>query len=371
MLRAGIPGIQIALWEDVDDTPITNLKSRKEKAMTINGISRMTELDMMRSIYAAAYSPSTNTNCSSTSSVSGAEQLQISSAGNFMNAVSQMSSSDQASIKSFMDDLVSSVKDGTFDASTVASSAPSALSSYAEASGIDLTQLVQDLANGAGHGGPGVYGPPPPLTTGDMSMASSVSDAASASGASSLDLSSLENLSSSDKTDLQSFLKELTTSIKDGTFDASSMASSAPDALKSLAEENGIDLAQLTQDLADGIEKGKNGPPPPPPMMADMFNTSGTSSASSSDTSSLESLSSNDKAALESLLTTLVQEMGNTSTSASDTSSTSSLDLSSLQSLSSNDKSSLEAFFTALLKELGNGTTSGNSSDSTSSVASA
>lgn len=296
--------------------------------MTINGISRMTELDMMQGIYAAAYSRATATDYSSASSTSCTEQLQISTVGNFMNAVSQMSSSDQSSIKSFMDDLVSSVQDGSFDASTIASSAPSALSSYAEENGIDLTQLVQDLADGAGHGGPGVYGPPPPPPP---VMPESTGDA-DATGVTNLDLSSLENLSSSDKSELKTFLTELAASVEDGTFDASTMASEAPDSLTSLAEENGIDLTQLVQDLADGIENGKNAPPPPPPppplMPVDASSTSGTSSSSN-------------------------------------------LNISSLESLSSTDRSRLEAFFAELIKELGIETTSETGSDSTSSVASA
>jgi len=245
----------------------------------------------MRSIYAAAYSPSTTTNNSSVSGTSSTENLEISAVGNLMNAISQMSSSDQSSVQSFMEELTSSVQNGTFDASTMAASAPSALTSYAEENGIDLTQMVQTLADGP-QNDPGVYGappPPPPM----MGSTSGMSDT------SSLDLSSLENLSSTDKSSLESFLTELTDAVNNGTFDAATMASSAPDALTTLAEANGIDLTQLIQDMADEIENNTSAsststassttavsfpPPPPPPMMS---GANGSGSSSSDDLSSI------------------------------------------------------------------------------------
>jgi hypothetical protein len=204
----------------------------------------------MRSIYAAAYSPSIKTEYDSSQNAGGTDRLEISEVGNLMNVISQMNSSDQSSIQSFMKDLTASVKAGTFDASTAASKAPDSLVSYAEENGIDLTQLVQDLADGSVNNS-GVYGPPPPMMP-DMSKLPELS------GTFSLDLSSLDGLSSSDKSELESFLTDLTASVKDGTFDASTTASEAPDTLVSLAEENGIDLTTLLQDLADGIESEYN-----------------------------------------------------------------------------------------------------------------
>jgi hypothetical protein len=266
--------------------------------MTINAIKSTNELEIMRSIYAAAYAPPTQGNSNSQNGAS-TENLEISAVGNLMNAISQMSSTDQSSIKSFMDDLTSSVQNGTFDASTMADSAPSALTSYAEENGIDLTQLVQTLADGP-QNNPGVYGPPPPPPP----MMSSASSASGTSSTSSLDLSSLENLSSDDKTSLESFLTDLTESVNNGTFDASTMAASAPDSLTNLAEANGVDLTQLIQDMADQIQNnGKaSAPPPPPPMMSGMNGL---------DFSSLENLSSTDQSSLESFITDLTDEVNN------------------------------------------------------------
>jgi len=70
-----------------------------------------------------------------------------------MNAVSQMSEDDQSSIKSFLDDLKTAVEDGTSDADTAAEEAPDALKNYAEEKGIDITDLVQDLADEAENSG--------------------------------------------------------------------------------------------------------------------------------------------------------------------------------------------------------------------------
>jgi len=215
--------------------------------MTISGVNNLSDLELMRSIYAAAYSPSIKEDYKSSQNADGTDQLEISEVGNLMNAISQMNSHDQTNVQSFIKDLTTSVKDGTFDASTAASEAPDALVSYAEENGIDLTQLVQDLADGSANNS-GVYGPPPPPMMPDRPGMFELP------GTSGLDLSSLEGLSSSDKSELESFLSDLTASAEDGTFDATSMASDAPDALISLAEENGIDLTALLQDLADGIE---------------------------------------------------------------------------------------------------------------------
>jgi hypothetical protein len=330
--------------------------------MTINGINSSTELEIMRSIYAAAYAPPAQGNSIGSQSGSGTDNLQISPVGNLMSAISQMSSTDQSSMKSFMDDLVSSVQNGTFDASTMASSAPSALTSYAKENGIDLTTLVQDLADGAGNNGPGIYGPPPPPPP----MTANMTDASGTTSASSLDLSSLENLSDSDKAKLQSFLKDLQSSVEDGTFDASTMAANAPDSLSSFANANGIDLTQMLQDMEKGIEN-KGAHHHHHSMTADTADTTGTTSG---DLSSLESMSSSDKSTLESLLTTLVQKIGSTSDT-SDSSSTSTLDLSSLQTLSSDDKTILESFFSSLLNSLTNESGSETGSDKTLSTASA
>ena len=222
-------------------------------------ITSINSSDLLSSILAAAYTPVSNTQDSGSNfKTSGTENVQISSIGTLMSAVSQMSGEDKSSIKSFMDEIKEATETGSFDASGMAEEAPEALQEYAEENGIDLTELVQDLSDASQNSG--VYGPPPPPPP-MMSDTSSTSDTTSTS---TLDLSSIEELSNDEKSELQSFMETLKSSVEDGTFDADTLAASAPDALTTLAEENGMDVTDLVQELADDV---KNAPPPPPMMM--------------------------------------------------------------------------------------------------------
>ncbi|MBN2122744.1 MAG: hypothetical protein JW821_00485, partial [Deltaproteobacteria bacterium] len=55
--------------------------------------------------------------------------------------------------------------------------------------------------------------------------------------------------------------------VMNGTFDAAEMAANAPEALKTFAEENGVDLEHMLEDMAARMEETGGGPPPPPPML--------------------------------------------------------------------------------------------------------
>jgi len=83
-------------------------------------------------------------------------------------------------------------------------------------------------------------------------------------------------LSDDEKSDVQSFMKTLKSSLEDGTFDADTLASSAPDVLKNLAEKNGMSVSELIQELADEAE---NTSPPP----ANMYGSSEYQSSSFTD----------------------------------------------------------------------------------------
>ena len=89
------------------------------------------------------------------------ENMDISSSGKIMSAVSQMSEEDKAEIKTFHDEIMSAVKDGTFDASEMAADAPESLTALSEETGIDLEQMIEDMASGpqGKRGAP----PPPPM----------------------------------------------------------------------------------------------------------------------------------------------------------------------------------------------------------------
>jgi hypothetical protein len=214
--------------------------------MSINSIN---SYDLLSSIYATAYAPPTQGIGQNSQSVSGStEQIDISMPGKLMNAISQMSDKEKAKMETFRQELKDAVENGTFDAETMAASAPDALASFAEENGIELTQMLQNMADGLANN-EGVYGPPPPPPP-------------MMSGMSGLDLSSLEDLNDDEKGGIRSFLEDLTSSVQDGTFDAETLAASAPDALANLAKENGIELTELIQNLADEIEKAGNAPPP-------------------------------------------------------------------------------------------------------------
>ena len=69
---------------------------------------------------------------------------------------------------------------------------------------------------------------------------------------------------------MRTFHEEMMEAVMNGTFDAFEMAANAPEALKSFAEENDIDLETMLEDQASMIENRANtqGPPPPPsPLM--------------------------------------------------------------------------------------------------------
>jgi predicted DNA-binding ribbon-helix-helix protein len=226
-------------------------------------ISSINSSNLLNSVLSAAYSNSRDITSSSQSS--GADSTSISSIGALMKAISQMSDDEQSSIKSFIDGLKSSVENGTFDAETAAEEAPDALKSYAEENGIDLTALVQNLADGTESSG--VYGPPPPPPPDNNAGITETSG-------SSLDLSSIENLSDDEKSEVQSFMETLKSSLEDGTFNADTLAASAPDALQKLAEENGMSVSDLIQELADEAEKA-----PPPPQPPELYGSSGYQSS--------------------------------------------------------------------------------------------
>lgn len=111
-------------------------------------VSSINSSDLLSSILSATYSTDTK-DTSGTSQSSGSDNTQISSIGELMNAVSQMSEDDQSSIKSFLDDLKTAVEDGTFDADALASSAPDVLQSLAEENGMSVSELIQELADEA------------------------------------------------------------------------------------------------------------------------------------------------------------------------------------------------------------------------------
>jgi hypothetical protein len=216
--------------------------------MSINAINSN---NLLSSIYAAAYAPaSTQSNITGMQPLNSSEEIDISIPGKLMNAISQMTDQEKTEMETFRQELTEAVQNGTFDAETMAASAPDALAEFAEENGVELTQMLQDMADGM-ENNRGVYGPPPPPPP----MMSDTSG---------LDLSSLEDLSDDEKSEIKSFMEELSAAVQGGTFDEETMAASAPDSLATLAEENGMELADLIGKLAEDAERTGKEPPPPP-----------------------------------------------------------------------------------------------------------
>ena len=86
----------------------------------------------------------------------------------------------------------------------------------------------------------------------------------------------VSQLSDEEKEEMRAFREEMMDAVKNGTFDASEMAANAPDALKSFAEENGIDLETMLEDQASA-------PPPPPPPPNNPYEGNGYGMTSSSE----------------------------------------------------------------------------------------
>ena len=93
-------------------------------------------------------------------------------------------------------------------------------------------------------------------------------------------MNAISQMSDEERAEMWTFGEEMRNAVQTATFDAAEMAANAPDALKSFAEENGIDLEQMLEEQASMLEKGRGGPPPPPPMM---YGEDGTGITSSSE----------------------------------------------------------------------------------------
>ncbi|MBN1850579.1 MAG: hypothetical protein JW932_18565 [Deltaproteobacteria bacterium] len=202
------------------------------------------KIDLMQALY-GTYETAFQSSSSSVSdddfwtmSNNPSEKIDISMIGKFRNVVSQLSDDKKEEMRTFHEQMLAAIQNGTFDASEMAANAPDALKSFAEENGIDLETMLEEQASMMENQPIGM-GPPPPMPFG---------------GAGDL----VSQLSDDEKEEMHTFHEEMMEAVKDGTFDASEMAANAPDALKSFAEENGIDLETL-------LEEQVSAPPPPPP----------------------------------------------------------------------------------------------------------
>jgi hypothetical protein len=228
-------------------------------------------------LYALSKAYETTSSTSSASSIeessslrsSRSESLDISVLGKLRSAISGMSDEEKEEIQSFHEAMMEAVKNGTFDASEMAASTPESLKSFAEENGVDLEGVLEADASRM-KSGAAPPGPPPMMASGLGEAVSGTSD--------------------EEEEEILSFLEKMMQSIEDGTFDASEMAKSAPESLKSYAEQNGVDLESALADQATMMEKyAAQGPPPPPPS-PDMYGSDGYGKGYSSQELSLDLL---------------------------------------------------------------------------------
>ena len=213
--------------------------------MDINGIG---SAQMLTGGYGVGFSPPRQGDSDDFQYAPGVEQLDISRDGKMMNAVSQMDEDEMAEMRTFHQEMMEAMADGTFDASEMAAEAPDSLVSFAEENGIDLTQMIEDMASKMEQT-KGAPPPPPPMMSEESGS------------------SLLEDLTEDDLEELEAFKMEIVDSLMNGTFNASDLVSNAPDALATFAEENDIDLTQMIEDIASGPERKGGAPHPPRPMM--------------------------------------------------------------------------------------------------------
>lgn len=210
--------------------------------MQVSNSSSVFDLSSIRSNYTSTASSDSSTSVSSASS----DEASVSNLGQLMSAFSSMSEEEKAEADSFRDSILSAVESGEYDAESLASNAPDSLVALAEENGIDLEELVDEIANMSEQAPP----PPPSGGMGGMDMSQS-------------------SLSFSDEEmqEAEDYRTSLIEAMDSGEFDAATLAESAPDAVVAMAEEAGMSvedfITQVAEDDQEGNEDG-NMPPPPP-----------------------------------------------------------------------------------------------------------
>jgi hypothetical protein len=150
-----------------------------------------------------------------------------------------MSEEDKTDADSFRDSILEAVESGEYDAEELAASAPDSLVALAEETGIDLEELVDEIASMAEQA-------PPPPPSGMMPPSSALS------------------LTEDELEEADAYRESLIEAMESGEFDAETLAESAPDAVVAMAEEAGMTVEEFITQVAEGDENG-NMPPPPPP----------------------------------------------------------------------------------------------------------
>ena len=202
--------------------------------MQVSNNSSIFDLSSLSSQYSSAVASSTSTAATQSTS----NDVSVSNIGQLLSAFSSMSEEDKTDADSFRDSILEAVESGEYDAEELAASAPDSLVALAEETGIDLEELVDEIASMAEQA-------PPPPPSGMMPPNSALS------------------LTEDEFEEADAYRESLIEAMERGEFDAETLAESAPDAVVAMAEEAGMTVEEFITQVAEGDENG-NMPPPPP-----------------------------------------------------------------------------------------------------------
>ena len=203
--------------------------------MQVSNNSSIFDLSSLSSQYSSAVASSTSTAATQSTS----NDVSVSNIGQLLSAFSSMSEEDKTDADSFRDSILEAVESGEYDAEELAASAPDSLVALAEETGIDLEELVDEIASMAEQA-------PPPPPSGMMPPSSALS------------------LTEDELEEADAYRESLIEAMESGEFDAETLAESAPDTVVAMAEEAGMTVEEFITQVAEGDENG-NMPPPPPP----------------------------------------------------------------------------------------------------------
>ena len=202
--------------------------------MQVNSSSSVFDLSSLTSQYSSTVSSSTST----TATESTSTDVSVSNIGQLLSAFSSMSEEEKTEADSFRDSIFEAIESGEYDAEELAASAPDSLVALADETGMDLEELVDEIASMA------EQAPPPP--PGGMPPSESAL-----------------SLTEDELEEADAYRETLIEAMESGEFDAETLAESAPDAVVAMAEEAGMSVEEFITQVAEEDESG-NMPPPPP-----------------------------------------------------------------------------------------------------------
>jgi hypothetical protein len=187
--------------------------------------------------------------------------------GQIHNIISGLSDDGKTEADDFFKTVRDAIESGNYNAEELAANAPDELKTAAEENGVNLTDLISDMADHYNEMKDKFsYMPPPPNGTAQQNTNMEALK----------DL--ISGLSDDGKTEAKDFFKTVRDAIESGNYNAEELAKNAPDELKTAAEENGVNLTDLINDMADQYNEMKDRfsempPPPPPPEESSSSNT--------------------------------------------------------------------------------------------------